>query len=180
MVCIKECLSRPRGQERNTLMHDICIRRATEQDMEALLALYVELHEFHARGLPHWLRIPAVYDHTAARETLKGLFTKETEVIFVAEVLGKMAGLVEVYLKEDEEHPLAVAHRYGYVQSLVVAAAFRKHGLGKALLEEAHRWTQGHGGEEVRLAVWEFSEGPLHFYEALGYSTYKRWLVKAL
>ena len=161
-------------------MQDIQIRRATEQDMEALLALYVELHEFHARGLPHWLRIPAVYDHAASRETLKELFEKETAVIFVAEALVQMVGLVEVYLREDEEHPLAVRHLYGYVQSLVVAAAFRKHGLGKALLEEAHRWTQERGGEEVRLAVWEFPEGPLHFYEALGYSTYKRWLVKTL
>lgn len=161
-------------------MQDVHIRQATEQDMEALLALYVELHEFHARALPHWLRIPEVYDHTASREILKELFDKEMAVVFVAEVLGKVAGLIEVSLKEDEEHPLAAPHRYGYVQSLVVSAAFRKHGLGKALLEQAHRWTQEHGGEEVRLAVWEFPEGPLHFYEALGYNTYKRWLVKAL
>ena len=173
-------MKRLRSQEGKFLMQDVHIRRATEQDIEALLALYVELHEFHARGLPHWLRIPEVYDHTASRETLRGLFEKETAVIFVADALGQMAGLVEVYLKEDEEHPLAVRHLYGYVQSLVVAAAFRKHGLGKALLEEAHRWTQGHGGEEVRLADWEFPEGPLHFYEALWYSTYTRWLVKAL
>lgn len=161
-------------------MQEVHIRRATEQDMEALLALYVELHEFHAQNLPHWLCIPEVYDHTASRELLKGLFDKETAVLFVAEVLGAMVGLVEVYLKEDEEHPVLVPHRYGYVQSLVVAAAFRKQGLGKALLEEAHRWTQEHGGEEVRLAAWEFVEGPLPFYEALGYSTYKRWLMKAL
>ena len=173
-------MKRPRGQEGKHLMQKVHIRRATEQDMEALLALYVELHEFHARGLPHWLRIPEVYDHAASRELLRGLFDKETAAIFVAEVLGKIAGLLEMYLKEDEEHPLAVAHRYGYVQSLVVSAAFRKHGLGKALLEQGHLWTQEHGGEEVRLAVWEFPEGPLHFYEALGYNTYKRWLVKAL
>lgn len=161
-------------------MQDVRIRRATEQDMEALLALYVDLHEFHAQSLPHSLRIPDVYDHSVSRETLKGLFDQETAAIFVADVLGSVVGLVEVYLKADEEHPLVVTHRYGYVQSLVVAAAFRKHGVGKALLEEAHRWTQEHGGEELRLAVWEFPEGPLHFYEALGYSTYKRWLVKAL
>jgi hypothetical protein len=39
-------------------MQDVRIRRATEQDLEALLALSVELHEFHAHRLAHWLRIP--------------------------------------------------------------------------------------------------------------------------
>lgn len=128
-------------------MQDVHIRQATEQDIDALLILYVELHEFHSCALPHWLRIPEVYDHTASRKTLKELFDKETAVIFLVEVAGKVAGLVEVYLKEDEEHPLTVAHLYGYVQSLIVSSDYRKQYLGKALLERAHRWTQEHGGK---------------------------------
>jgi|GEM_PF-5147582 len=49
------------------------IRRATEQDIEALLALFVELHEFHARRPPDRLRIPEIYDHSESGETLTRL-----------------------------------------------------------------------------------------------------------
>ncbi len=29
----------------------------------------------------------------------------------------------------------------------------------------------------MRVEIWEFAQGPLHFYEALGYRTLKRDLV---
>jgi len=32
----------------------------------------------------------------------------------------------------------------------------------------------------MKTKTWEFSEGPLHFYEALGYRTLRRELVKLL
>jgi hypothetical protein len=37
------------------------IRQATEQDIEVLLGLYVELHEFHAHRLTERLRVPGCF-----------------------------------------------------------------------------------------------------------------------
>ncbi len=156
------------------------IRQATEDDSEALLRLYVELHELHARRLPEWLRIPEAYDERALRTSIKAMLQKDARAILVIEASGALIGLAEISLQKDGEQPLTVAHTYGYLQSLVVLVAFRKHGLGQQLLNAAECWTQERGGTELRLSVWEFAEGPLRFYETLGFQTLKRELVKAL
>jgi GNAT superfamily N-acetyltransferase len=82
-----------------------------------------------------------------------------------------------VYVRQDEPHPLSIAHRYGYLQSLLVAEPFRKDGLGKQLVVAAHQWAKEQHATEMRVETWEFAEGSLYFYEALGYRTLKRDLV---
>ena len=162
-------------------MTEVLVRQAIEDDdLEALLRLYVELHEFHARRLPDRLRIPAVYDDAEVRAAIAGIVQNGDAALFVLEDAGTLVGLAEVYLRNDEAHPQTVAYTHGYLQSLVVLPSFRKQGLGKLLTAAAERWTQEHGGTELRLSVWEFDEGPLPFYESIGYRTYKRWVVKSL
>jgi GNAT superfamily N-acetyltransferase len=89
-------------------------------------------------------------------------------------------GLSEVYLRRDAPHPAAIEYVYGYLQSLIVTASIRRRGLGRQLIAAAEQWSREHGASEMRLACWEFAEGPLPFYEALGYRTMKRTLVRPL
>jgi GNAT superfamily N-acetyltransferase len=100
--------------------------------------------------------------------------------MFVAEASGRLIGLAKVYLRKDDPQPHVVAQRYEYVQSLVVLTAFRRQGLGKQLMAAAERWPQEQGARKLRLSAWEFSEGLIPFYQSMGYSTYKRWMIKAL
>ena len=160
-------------------MQDVYIRQATEQDIEALLALHIDLHEFHVQGLPDWMLIPEAYQRNESRVWLKDLIQREDAAIFVAEVSGKLAGLVDVTL-EETTNPLFVPRRFGSIQGLVVSEALRKHGLGTQFLEAVQRWAVAHGAAEIQLDMWEFPEGPLHFYEAVGFHTIKRRLVKTL
>jgi GNAT superfamily N-acetyltransferase len=153
------------------------IRPATEQDIEELVALYIEFHEFHVLGVPDRLRKPDTYDNALLRERLRELAQRDDAQIFVASSEEKLVGLAEVYLRQDEPHPLTIAHRYGYLQSLIISARFRKSGLGKKLVSAAHEWARKQNATEMQIHCWEFPEGPLPFYEALGYRTLKRHLV---
>ena len=83
-------------------------------------------------------------------------------------------------MRQDEAHPLRVAYRFGYLQSLIVSAAFRAQGLGRLLVEAAQQWARERGATEMQVDIWEFAAGPLHFYERLGYRTLIRHLVAAL
>ncbi len=89
----------------------------------------------------------------------------------------QVVGLAEVYVRQDEPHPLVVPHRYGHLQSLIISASVRKQGLGRLLVEAAHHWAKERGATEMQLDIWEFEAGPLHFYEHLGYRTLKRHLI---
>lgn len=158
----------------------ISIRRATEQNIDTLIFLYDEFHAFHVRGVPDRLRFPAqTTDEYMAeiRQMLSDLLKREDAAIFLVRVGETAAGLAEVYIKQDEEHPLTIAHHYGYLQSLIVLESFRKHGLGKLLVRAAEQWARERGATEMQLDTWEFDAGPLHFYEHLGYRTLRRHMV---
>lgn len=160
--------------------NSVNIRRATEDDLDQMLALYHEFHEFHVRGVPDRLRVPHPYDDAAARESLTNILHKEDAALFVAEEHGRLIGLAEVCLRRDTPHPAAIEYVYGYLQSLIVTASIRRRGLGRQLVAAAEQWSREHDASEMRLACWEFAEGPLPFYEALGYRTMKRTLVRPL
>lgn len=166
-------------EERNK-MDTITIRQATEQDIDALISLYDEFHRFHVVGVPDRLRnsdssSPA--EEAALSDALGTILHREDAAIIVAVVGDRVVGLAEIYVRQDEPHPLVVPRRYGHLQSLIVSEAVRKHGLGKLLVEAAHNWALRTGATEMHLDIWEFEAGPLHFYEHLGYRTLKRHLV---
>jgi GNAT superfamily N-acetyltransferase len=153
------------------------IRLATHQDISDLIPLYAEFHDFHVAGVPDRLSRPDAYDEAALQAALHAILQRGDAAIFVAESGGKLIGLAEVYLRQDEPHPLTIPHRYGLLQSLIVSAPFRKSGVGRLLVEAAHRWTKEQRATEMQLDIWEFAEGPLHFYEKSGYRTLKRHMV---
>lgn len=155
------------------------MRPATEADIPQLCPLYWEFHLYHVLGFPDQLRMPedaGVQEQQTSEleKGLRGIIQREDAAIFVIEHEGAIAGFVEVYLRQDEAHPLRVAHCYGYVQSLFVAEAYRKLGYGRVLMQAAHDWARAQGATEIQLEAWEFAAGPLRFYEKLGYRTVKR------
>jgi GNAT superfamily N-acetyltransferase len=163
---------------------DAVIRRAHEADLDDMIALYEEFHAFHVHGVPDRLRLPERPGdpelRAEVRELLLTLLRDPEAALFVAEVDGALIGLAEVYLRRDAPHPLTVSHTYGYLQSLVVTAEQRGRGLGTRLVVAAENWARGQGATQLRLETWEFPASPLPFYEALGYRTAKRALVKPL
>src|SRR5690349_15187132 len=98
------------------------IRQAAEADLDQVLALFHEFHEFHVRGVPDRLRIPHPYDDAAARETLLSILHNADAALFVAEENERLLGLAEVYLRQDMPHPATLDYVYGYLPSLIVTA----------------------------------------------------------
>ncbi len=148
-----------------------------------MCALYYELHQFTTRGVPDRLRSLGdweCYDATWLTGEVDKLLNTIDLSIWVAEVDGQVAGLAEVYLRSDEENPHTVAHRYGYLQSLVVMPHLRGRGIGEELLKASEKWSKEEGATELRLDTWEFEEGPLGFYRKQGYRTLKQTMVRKL
>ena len=161
-------------------MQSCTIHPASEQDIDSLIPLYIEFHNFHVLGVPDRLRKPDVFDETELQSSLYAIVQRADACIFVAASQTNLLGFAEVYLRQDEPHPLTVAHTFGYLQSLFVTASCRKNGLGKQLLTAAQQWAKEQHATEMQLETWEFAEGPLYFYEGRGYRTLKRKLVIGL
>lgn len=155
---------------------DVLIRRAETQDVDDLAALYVEFHNFHAAGVPDYLR-PVGPPDQKLRDAVGEILANTKAAVFVACLGAEMIGFVEIYIRESADDPAVVPRQYAHLQSLMVTAERRRSGLGARLVEVAHAWAKEQGASEVELDIWEFAAGPLGFYEALGYQTVRRQLV---
>jgi ribosomal protein S18 acetylase RimI-like enzyme len=159
------------------------IRRAENDDLDALCRLYVAFHEFHVRELPNRLASlgePHTFDCTGLSHKLANLLTQPDAALFVAEANQHIVGLAEVYLRQDAGDSPRKPYRHGHVQSLMVDASVRGQGIGTALVRATEQWARENGACEMRLETWEFAAGPLRFYEDVGYHTLRRTLVRSL
>jgi len=159
------------------------IRRANDRDIETMCEIYYDFHEFHVCGVPTHLRSLGDrerWDRSYLRQALDKIIHSDDSEIFVAEAAGKLAGLIEVYVRIDPNEATLVRHQYAELQSLMVLAPFRKNGIGTQLVGVAQRWAREKGATEMRLGVWEFNQAAREFYEAVGFKTLKRRMVAEL
>jgi GNAT superfamily N-acetyltransferase len=164
-------------------MTDFTIRPADSNDTESLCLLYYQFHEYHAQRLPERLCSLGSYsefDSSQLRTSLLHIFADTSAVLFVAELAGQIVGFVELYLRSDDSNPMRVSYTYVLLQSLMVLEAFRHRGIGTALVTAAESWAKEQSAVEIRLDIWEFPGDPLGFYQAFGYQTIKRQLVRQL
>lgn len=159
------------------------IRVAKLEDKDALRRLYIEFHQFHVCGVPE--RLVSLEKMTSQqvdelRRNIEKIINDKDSEILIAQNYDQIVGLAEVYLKKDEPQPAKKAYTYGHLQSLVINHKSRRFGIGRLLVEVAERWAKEKGAEEMRLDIWEFREGPLQFYEKLGYRTLRRNLIRKL
>jgi ribosomal protein S18 acetylase RimI-like enzyme len=162
---------------------DLSIRPANDHDIEALYEMYYDFHEFHVCGVPTHLRSLGDrerWDRSYLREALDEIVESDDSEILVAEVAGKLAGLAEVYVRQDADDAALVRHQYAELQSLMVLSPFRRNGIGTRLVGAARQWAREKGATEMRLGVWEFNEAARAFYETVGFKTLKRRMVAGL
>jgi len=157
---------------------DITIRPATAKDYDALCAIIDEVDTLHRERMPHIFRRPP--GPVRDREYILGLLADDNVGLFVAEVEGQVAGFVHVLVRDTPPWPILVPRRRALVDSLAVGQEFRRSGIGRALMDRAHAWAAAKGAVDVELNVFEFNQPALAFYQALGYGTFTRRMVKNL
>jgi ribosomal protein S18 acetylase RimI-like enzyme len=146
------------------------IRDARIADCSALAALWGEADALHHAALPHIFAPPVAPARSA--ETIAAILDDPDQGLLVADDQEVLVGLVHLTLRE--RRPPLVPKRFAVVEAIAVAAAHRGTGIGRSLMNSAHRWAGDRGVKEVWLDVWEFNAGAIGFYEALGYETVSR------
>ena len=107
------------------------------------------------------------YEMTEAelRRRVAEVTAASDHALIAADFGGEMAGLMHIFVRPAVENP-----REAIVQAIVVDAACRRGGVGRALMAAAERWGMEHGCRSVALSS-NIKRAPAHaFYAALGYS----------
>lgn len=154
------------------------VRPATSDDYEAMCPLFAELDMFHRLARPDFFR--AAPEPVRSRDFIAGLVAGPETAILVALDRDCLTGLALVRLHEMGGLPIVVPRRIVIVDNIVVATAHRRAGVGRAMLAATRDWARARDAAYVEIAVHEFNQAAIRFYEALGYRTSTRRLMLLL
>jgi RimJ/RimL family protein N-acetyltransferase len=132
----------------------VTVREATLADVDRLLDLVVAV-----AGEGRWISVEAPVDLAGRRRRMVEELEGERTVILVAEAGGELVGQLDLRLA-----------RYGVADlGMLVAAGWRRRGVGSALLAEAIDRARKAGAHKLALQVWPHNAAALALYERFGF-----------
>ena len=143
------------------MSRDFLIRRAEPRDAPALVELANAVGSEPEGWLittSNWRTVPD------ERRYLKSIRRYPHAGVYVAETSeGSIVARLSV---GRDPHP--ASHHVADL-GLMVAQTHRRHGIGRALLEQAVTWAQAVGVEKLELHVFPHNEGAIRLYERFGF-----------
>ena len=149
----------------------VTVRRAHQEDWPGVASLLREVDELHAALAPAYFRAGARSEIEWRR-----LLGEATAAAWVATAGAGTVGLLALRLYETPPDPTMVARRRAHLETLVVAKAARRRGIGRQLVAAAGAWARARGAVEMVLTTWAGNADADAFYERLGYRVLSRVL----
>ncbi len=141
-------------------MSDYTVRRAAPGDAGAL----VELGRAVSSEPEAWLITEADWREVGdERRYLRAVRRSPHAAVYVAE---NDDGIVARLSLARDSHP---ASPHVADLGLMVAAAYRRRGIGRSLLEQAVEWARENGVEKLELHVFPHNEPAIRLYEQFGF-----------
>ena len=153
------------------------IRFATEGDLPRVNELRAQVNALHVSGKPEVFR-PGFCEEL--QEHVHVLFSAPDHAILVAEGEAGVVGFACVKLVERPGSPYRLPMRYLDVDEFGVDEAARRQGVGRMLFEAVRDYARTQGVSRIELNMWEFNQDALAFYEAIGFTTYRRYMEYTL
>ncbi|GAB5401035.1 MAG: GNAT family N-acetyltransferase [Aureisphaera sp.] len=141
---------------------DIIIRKATPNDMKAVLGLITELAIFEKE--PDAVKI-SVKDLEEAGFGEDPMYT-----CFVAEHNSEIVGMALIYFRFSTWVGKTV-----HLEDLVVKEKMRGHGIGNLLYKEVMKFALDAGVKRVNWMVLGWNKGAIRFYERTGAEVLEDW-----
>jgi ribosomal protein S18 acetylase RimI-like enzyme len=155
------------------------VRRYDERrDRDGVRECIIELQEFERRYVPAMPAGSAMVDEylqlTLAR------CRQWQGAVFVAEVGGDVAGFACVWGRVESEEPDDDPADYAYISDLIVREAFRRTGVGRALMRVVEDYARECGADVLRVQALARNTGATDFYDAAGFSPFQVEMAKRL
>ena len=149
------------------------IRFAEEKDLEDINRIRRQVNELHVNGKPGVFR-PGFSEEL--RAYIYAAFRDPQKRIVVCEKDGSVCAFAVLLHTVKPESVHSLARRFLEINELGVDEACRRQGIGAAMIAFIRDYAKSHGFDRMELNMWEFNEAALKFYEAVGFSTYRRYL----
>lgn len=156
----------PAKQEDVAGIVDLCV--SVERQHEAYWPLRWQLREDIGPRYHHWL-----HSNLAASRWL--ILCAKTAAS--TESLPPLVGVLVAGIQE--EIPIYAYREYAFIHDMAVVAAYRRHGVARQLLQEARRWANRQGVNQIRATVAVDNLPATQLFGRAGYRATYREMVLA-
>lgn len=146
------------------------IRRATPEDFEELLPVFIGLRRYSQSYHPpeQGLFQAAI---ASTDEHLRDVLSRnENEITLLAiDTDNCIAGYLIATMHEPYVRSSAGERRRGYINELFVSNQYRSTGAGSGLMKAIEEWFSEQGAEQIDVDAYSWNSDAIRFYERKGY-----------
>ena len=151
----------------------VTARFAREEDLERVNELRRQVNDLHVAGRPDTFK-PGFCDEL--RDHLFTIWKDPNQQIVVAEQNGQVCGFAVLNHITRPENPFMFVRDYLDIDEFAVDENSRRQGAASAMVAFIRERAGEQGFARLELNMWEFNRGALAFYEAAGFTTYRRYM----
>jgi ribosomal protein S18 acetylase RimI-like enzyme len=148
------------------------VREARHSDRVAIGRLWHELMEYHRALDPRFVVAPDG-EQKYVRHVQEMIRSRDARVL-VAEETSTLTIVGYVIGEIQHRPPMALPGIYGFVSDIYVTAAWRQHGVGRALVEELKRWFISRKAGAMELYIADANPTAVEFWQAMGMKPFLR------
>ena len=151
----------------------VTVRMARKEDLPRVNELRRQVNELHAAGKPEVFK-PGFGPEL--RDYIHEIFADANKRIVVAEADGSVCGYAVLNHITRPENPFMYERDFLDIDEFGVDEQCRRMGIASAMIRFIRDWAKEKGLRRLELNMWSFNRGALAFYEAAGFSTYRRYM----
>ncbi|MBR4334575.1 MAG: GNAT family N-acetyltransferase [Clostridia bacterium] len=148
-------------------------RFAKEEELPRINVLRKQVNELHVAGRPDIFK-PGF--SAELRDYLYTIWNDPKQEIVVDERDGAVCGFAVLNHIVKPENPFMLARDFLDIDEFCVDEACRRQGVAREMVDFIKSYAKEKGFAKIELNMWEFNQGALACYEALGFSTYRRYM----
>ena len=149
------------------------IRFAKEDELEGVNELRKQVNDLHVEGKPDVFKAGF---NDELRDHIYDIWNDPEQEIIVADADGIICGFAVVHHIYKAENPFMFERDFIDVDEFCVDERFRRQGIATEIITFIKDYTKEKGFKRIELNMWEFNQGALEFYEAVGFNTYRRYM----
>ncbi len=149
------------------------IRLAKEEELLRINELRKQVNDLHVAGKPDVFK-PGFPEEL--QDFIHVIWNDPERDIVVAEVDDTVCGFAVLHHINRPENPFMKEPDFLDIDEFCVDADCRRQGVGRDLIGFIRSYAREQGYRRLELNMWEFNRDALACYEALGFSTYRRYM----
>ena len=149
------------------------IRFAKEDELERINVLRKQVNDLHVEGKPDVFK-PGFNEEL--QNYVYYIFKDPEQKIVVADKDGEICGFAILHHIYKPENPFMKVRDFLDIDEFCVDEKHRREGIATAMIEFIKSFAKEQGYHRLELNMWEFNQDALAFYEAAGFTTFRRYM----